>query len=235
MKKLLLSILIALLILLVVYIAMQGIKIGNLEILGINGIKEKNDNLELKLQQATKLTEVNYKQAINDVQESIKRLSTEKKNYEDLTILNAENDGQITSQIQKYEIETLWVTLGNHATSEGAILKMEVAKGSNNTQETYNLRFTVTGSYISITDFISDIENDTTLGFKIENFKMLPSKEVNTLQATFQCNDIYIIDVDTTTIVTDTTTQENTNSTNNNQNNTSNNNVNNTQNNTVRN
>lgn len=235
MKKLLLSILIALLILLVVYIAMQGIKIGNLEILGINGIKEKNDNLELKLQQATKLTEVNYKQAINDVQESIKKLSTEKKNYEDLTILNAENDGQITSQIQKYEIETLWVTLGNHATSEGAILKMEVAKGSNNTQETYNLRFTVTGSYISITDFISDIENDTTLGFKIENFKMLPSKEVNTLQATFQCNDIYIIDVDTTTIVTDTTTQENTNSTNNNQNNTSNNNVNNTQNNTVRN
>ena len=177
MKKLLISILILLLIALSVFIAMQGLKIGNLEVLGIQGIKQRNDELDVKVEQATRLAGVGYKQAVAEVQDSAKKLTEEKKNYEDLTIMNTDDQGQVSSQIQRYEIETLWVTLGNHATSEGAIIKMDVLKGSNNIKETYNLKFTVNGSYISITDFISDIENDTTLGFKIENFKMEPSSD----------------------------------------------------------
>lgn len=207
MKKILLIILIALLILLSIYTIIEGIEIGNLYISGIKDIKNKNEELDLKYEQATKLANVNYKQSIVEVQESVKRLTTEKKNYEDLTIMNSDNNTQVTSQIQKYEIETLWVTIGNHATSEGTIIKMDITKGTNNIQGTYNLKFQVTGSYISITDFISDIENDTTLGFKIENFKMTPSTQANTLQATFVCNDIYILDIDTSAIVTENTTE----------------------------
>lgn len=213
MKKLLISILILLLIALSIFIAMQGLKIGNLEVLGIQGIKQRNDELDVKVEQATRLAGVGYKQAVAEVQDSAKKLTEEKKNYEDLTIMNTDDQGQVSSQIQRYEIETLWVTLGNHATSEGAIIKMDVLKGSNNIKETYNLKFTVNGSYISITDFISDIENDTTLGFKIENFKMEPSSDENTLQATFTCNDVYIVDVDTSAVVTDTGSANTTNST----------------------
>lgn len=244
MKKVLISTLIVLLLALSVFITIQGLKIGNLEILGIKGIKEKNEELDIKGEQATRLAGVNYKQAIAEVEESAKKLTEEKKNYEDMTAMNTSEDGQIATQIQKYEIETLWVTLGNHATSEGTIIKMDVMKGSNNIQDTYNLKFTVSGSYISITDFISDIENDTTLGFKIENFKMLPSKEENTLEATFTCNDIYIVDVDTSTVVTDTdlnddenddeeTDDENTTNTTNTTNNTNETNTTNTTNNSV--
>ncbi len=211
MKKLLLSSLIILLVILSVYIIFEGTKIWDIEILGIKGIKQENDNLDTKLEKAKRLSQVNYKQAVKDLEENIKKLKTEKKNYEDLTIMNNQNNEQITSQIQKYEIETLWVTIGNYATNEGAVIKMDVTKGSNNLRETYNLRFTVNGSYISITDFISDIENDTTLGFKIENFKIMPSTEEKTLQATFVCKDIYIVDVDTSSIVTDTTRQEKSN------------------------
>ena len=39
-------------------------------------------------------------------------------------------------RFEKYEIETLWVKLGNHATNEGATMKMDVTKGSNTTQDT---------------------------------------------------------------------------------------------------
>ena len=49
MKKLLISILILLLIALSVFIAMQGLKIGNLEVLGIQGIKQRNDELDVKV------------------------------------------------------------------------------------------------------------------------------------------------------------------------------------------
>ena len=62
-------------------------------------------------------------------------------------------------------------------------MKMEVRGGtpigiiqnSNNKSPAkfYDLSFTVYGEYISILDFVSDIENDSELGFKIENFKML--------------------------------------------------------------
>ncbi len=214
MKKLLLIILIALLTLLSIYTIIEGIEIGNIDISGIKGIKNKNEELDLKVEQATRLANVNYKQSVVEVQESVKKLATEKKNYEELTIMNSDNNTQVTSQIQKYEIETLWVTIGNHATSEGVIIKMDITKGTNNIQGTYNLKFQVTGSYISITDFISDIENDTTLGFKIENFKMIPSTQANKLEATFVCNDIYIQDIDTSVVVTDNTTEsQNTNGT----------------------
>jgi len=124
-----------------------------------------------------------------------------------------------TNQIERYEVETLWVKLGKYATSEGAIIRMDIVQG--NTNETYNLKFTVNGSYISITDFISDIENDSTLGFKIEEFKMLPSDVEGVLQATFVCKEIGIKEISAkssanlmTDSIEDTINQTNTSTTN---------------------
>lgn len=213
MKKLLISILIILLIVLSVFIGLNGLKIGGIEILGIKGIQEKNAQLDKKVQQATKLASTDYKKAVAEVQENAKKLTEEKNNYEEMALLNANNEGQTTTQIQKYEIETLWVKLGNYATSEGATLKIDLMTGTAGITDTYNLKFTVNGSYISITDFISDIENDTTLGFKIEEFKMIPSGDTNNLQATFVCKDIAIIDV-STAVVEIPTTNNTTNTTN---------------------
>jgi len=221
MKKLLISILILLLIALSIFIGLKGYKIGSLDVLGIKGIQEKNDQLDIKLEEATKLASIDYKKVTGEVQENAKKLTEEKKKYEDIITLNADADGE-TAQIQKYEIETLWVKLGNHATSEGATIKIEVTKGTNNTEDTYNLNFTAKGSYISITDFISDIENDSTLGFKIENFKMIPSgEEDNSLQATFICKDIAIKEVDTSKVTTQNSKNTNTSNTTSNSTNTS--------------
>lgn len=230
MKKLLIGVLIALLITLTTYLLIQGINIGSFEILGVKGIEEKNNDLDKKIQQAGKLVEKDYKQAVSDVQTNAKKLQEEKKNYEEM-IAVVEGDTQIVNQIEKYEIETLWVRLGNHATSEGVVMQMDVIKGANYAADVYNLKFTATGSYISITDFISAIENDSTLGFKIEEFKMYPAASGTDLQATFVCKDISIKDVaattpnrpnnenNNTTNTTNTTNTSNTNSTTNSMNN----------------
>ena len=201
MKKLLILILIALLVALTIFTAIQGIKIGKIEILGFTGIQQKNSELDKKIQQAAKLVEKDYKQAVSDVQTNAKKLQEEKKNYEEMTAI-VEGETQIANQIEKYEIETLWVRIGNHATSEGVVMQMDVIKGANSAQDVYNLRFTATGSYISITDFISAIENDSTLGFKIEEFKMNPAASGTDLQATFVCKDITIKDVSAITNIT---------------------------------
>jgi len=207
MKKLLILILIALLLTLSIFVVIQGVEIGSIEILGVKGIQAKNSELDDKIQQAGKLAEKDYQQAVSTVQSNAKKLKEEKKNYEDLIAISEEDGTQITNQIEKYEIETLWVKLGNHATSQGVIMQMDVMKGNNTAQDVYNLKFTATGSYISITDFISAIENDTTLGFKIEEFKMLPSG--SDLQATFVCKDIAIKEISSTTAINTTNTGNN--------------------------
>lgn len=222
MKKLLILILIALLLALAGFFAIRGVEIGNVEILGIDGIRTRSQELDEKIQEAGKLAEKDYVQAVNSVETNAKELENKKQEYDELVSISNTEDVEAAKKLLPYEIEKLWVKLGNHATSEGAVMKMDVVKGSNTTEDTYNLKFTVTGSYISITDFISDIENDSDLGFKIEEFKMVPGTGSD-LQATFTCKGIAIKDVqETTTTTTDTTTNGSTNTTNTNTTNTNN-------------
>ena len=211
MKKLLISILIALLLILSIFIAVNGLNVGKIEVLGIRGINQKNSELDHKIQQATQLSTIDYQKAVDEVEENSKKLTEEKKNYEDMALLNTDSEGQATAQLQKYEVEALWVKLGNHATSEGATMKMDIVRGSSTSENMYDLNFTVNGSYISIIDFISDIENDSTLGFKIENFHMSGSGD--SLQATFVCKEISIIDVNESQVDTGTNNNNTTNST----------------------
>lgn len=229
MKKVLILILIALLLTLAVFIAINGVQIGNIEILGVTGIQNRNSELEEKIAQATKLASTDYKKAVSTVQENSKKLEEEKKKYEDMTAISTDSEIQEAAQLQTYEIEYLWAKIGNHATSEGATIKMDVTKGTNTTTSTYNLKFTVTGTYISITDFISDIENDSSLGFKIEEFKMLPGNGSD-LEATFVCKDIAIKDISETQIIQNN--EQNTTNDNNSTNTTNTTNTSNTTNNT---
>ena len=214
MKKLLILILIALLLALAGIVAINGVQIGSFEILGIRGIQDRSAELDEKIQEAGKLAQKDFQEAVKDVQDNSKKLEETKQEYEEMTAISSESDVESAAQLETYEIETLWVKLGNHATNEGATMKMDVTKGSNTTQNTYNLNFTVNGSYISITDFISDIENDETLGFKIEEFKLVPSTSDSNLQATFVCKDIPIKEITETTPITTTNTTNTNNTTN---------------------
>lgn len=221
MKKLLILILIGLLLILSIFVVVKGINIGKIEILGFNSIKQKSKELDETIQQASKLVEKDYKQAISTLEENNKKLQQEKKKYDDMTQISEEGDIANANQMERYEVETLWVKLGNHATSEGVVMKMEILQGSSGAAGTYNLRFTVTGSYISIVDFISDIENDSTLGFTIEEFKMVPTSTEANLEATFVCKDITIKDISsasgaTATSTSTPSTSNTTNTTNNN-------------------
>ena len=231
MKKLLILILIALLLALSIFIVIQGVNIGGVQILGIRAIQDKSAELDTKIQEAARLVEKTYQQAVSDVDENAKKLEEEKKNYEDMTTISTDGEVQAANQLERYEIETLWVRLGDHATSQGVVMQMDVLQGSSGAEGVYDLRFTATGSYISITDFISAIENDSTLGFKIEEFRMVPSG--SDLQATFVCKDIAITEVSSTTQINQDTNNTNATNNTNSTNNTSNtNNTNNTTNST---
>ena len=88
MKKLLILILIALILALSIFIVMNGLTIGKINILGINGIRDKNAQLDKQVEQASRLAEQDYKQAVNEVESNVQELQKEKQEYQDMTAVS---------------------------------------------------------------------------------------------------------------------------------------------------
>lgn len=208
MKKLLISMIAVLLVILTAITMIKGWSIGGLSVLGIKGIRQKNEELDSKIQAATKLANTDYLKSIDNMNENLKKLEEERENYENIVSTSTESEVQNAKQFQKYPIEYLWIQIGQHAKNEGVEIKIVVAKGTSNTENTYNLNFTATGGYAEIAEFIRDIEDDSSLGFRIEEFKMSPNGTENNLQATFVCKNITIKDIAQTSITSQTETTE---------------------------
>lgn len=209
MKKLLLSIVIILVIILTGITVVNGFQIGELTILGITGIKEKNEELDTTIKQATKLASTDYQKKIDNLNETIKKLESEKSKYDDMVDVSTDSEVQAANQSYENMIEFLLIRIENHAKAEGVNMKMDVTRSSSGAENVYNLNFTATGAYVGIEEFITDIEDDSKLGFKIEDFKMTASSENgSTVQATFTCRDISINGISSSTV--NTTTNSNT-------------------------
>lgn len=216
MKKIIITILIVLLAVLAYNTVVGGYKIGGMQILGITGIKNENDKLEQKIELANQLKSVEFPAKISDLNQAAKELIAKKKSYEELVSYSREQDVDAANQFQQYEMETLWVKIGNYAKKNGIVLDFSLTESASNTPNVNDLKFTLIGSYNSITDFIYEIEKDDELSFSIEKFALVPAqtadaKNGRTLQATFMVRDI-AVNRDTTTIIQSTTTTEQTTS-----------------------
>lgn len=215
MRKLLISVLIVILLAVAGYMCYNGITIINYRISGLKEIKKLNENLDEKISVASKLVSTDYPTQISNISKSMKDLKTEKEKYDNMVTISTDEQVQAAAKIEKYEIEYLWTKIGNWAKKEGVTMKIDLKNSSTGTQGLYNLQFTVNGQYIGIADFIYDIENDTSLGFKIEEFKLLPGEDTNILTGSFACKDISI-NIDSSNVTyssTPSTTDTTTNST----------------------
>ena len=208
MRKLLLGLITIVLLGLSVYMVIYGITLFKTEINSVPGIQEEDEILETKIQTASRLRNTTYPETISTLNESYKKLTTEKENYEQLLALGVDEDGQPLNKIQEYEIEKIWVTLGNYAKKEGVVIKMDVTV-NNTVNDTYDLKFTVEGGYIQITDFLYDIEKDKTLVFKLENFKLVAGTTTDVLVGTFTCRAVKLNIKDVTTTTDQNTTTDN--------------------------
>ncbi|MBR1540926.1 MAG: hypothetical protein IJ629_07315 [Clostridia bacterium] len=123
---------------------------------------------------------------------SIKNYETSKNKYESILeeladVLN-EKDGEseqemleeiIYSDKEKYKVDFLLVKLGTYGQKEGVDVIYQLTTSStvdpNSTTLNYflaDLKFTVTGPYMNVANFISDLENDAELGWEINDFAM---------------------------------------------------------------
>lgn len=204
MRKILLSILLALLVIVAGLTMKNGISLGSLHILGFQDIAEENQELTTAIEKAKSKEEEYSNEVLPKLSADTSKLATAKKEYLDLVTVSTDSEIQQALQTKTYTIEYLWSQVGNHATKEGVVTKMELT--SSNLSETgyKNLNFTVTGNYLAITNFISDLENDTSLDFTIDNFDMTNGK------CTFVVKDIKIQKEATTQSVVSKSSTENT-------------------------
>lgn len=190
LKKLLIGILIILLIILAYFAIFKGITLGNLNILSVEQIIQANDNLTNNIEEANSLLKKDYPSKKQELSTAVTALLEKKEEYFDLAKVSTENEISKANTQETYLREYLWVRVGRHATSNGVYLKMDINSGNAGEQEVKNLAFTVKGQYIAIIKFISALEDDDKLGFKIENFKMV--KNETNLTATFSVRGVRI-------------------------------------------
>ena len=213
MKKLLILILIALVLALTIFTIINGISIGNFSILGIKQIQNKNAELEENVTEATRLASSTFPSKVSELNASMKKLNEEKASYDEMVAVSDTGDVQTASRLSNYTLDFLWTEIGTHATSEGVNIDISLTAGTGG-ENVYNMNFTAVGSYVGISEFIRDREDDSDLAFKIEEFSMKAGESTSQLQATFVCKNIPIEGISSIDTNTQNTTDGNTTNTN---------------------
>ena len=183
MRKLLISILLILLIVMTVLCVKNGINIGPLHVLGVTQIQNANGELTRKIAEA-KSTNDNYANKLTEIKDIITDLGDARQEYLQTINVSTESEIREATQTKNYTIEYLWSQVGNHATQEGVTINFEIVSGVD--ENISNIQFTVSGNYLAITNFITALENDSTLQFTIDEFSMTKN------QCTFVVRDVFI-------------------------------------------
>lgn len=186
MRKILISVLVCLLLIGSAFLMVNGISKFNIK--GIKGLDEENSKVEQKILDLSNIISVTYTNSEANLKRTANTLLDSKTEYENQAALSNSQTPSYASKLETYDIDYLWTKFGNYAKDENVVIKIELVASGTSTN-LYNLNFTATGEYVNLTNFIYDIENDSKLGFKIDEFKMGISGD-DVLTATFSCKEI---------------------------------------------
>lgn len=229
-RKILMSVLTILLAVLTYFTIFNGVSIGSFTAYGIKELKKQDKEIQAKIENISSLTSSEYPSKLSELNQNAKKLLSKKEEYTDLTTYSTNDQIQAANELQEYEVEYLWAEVGKYATKEGIKIKMDISTASAGRQSAdgrkmYDLNFTAEGAYIGIALFLSDLQGDSFLEFKIENFALTKGESVNNLKGTFVVRNIPIKldNLSANTSSDSNTTGDKTNSTSNNQANTNSN------------
>jgi hypothetical protein len=188
-----------------------------LNITSYKGLDEQSDELAKEVESYNNKNQNEYEAQLVTLNNTIKRYKESKSKYEEVIaeyVTDEDSNNEevnsdemvIVAPITAYRIDFLLAVLGNYAEKEG--IDIDISLETSSTQDTNasvygyilcNVRMTVKGEYMNISNLISDIENDDELGFEISSFAMVSK------QATFVLKDVPI---DSSTLIQTTTSSD---------------------------
>lgn len=215
MKRLITFICLIVVILLGYQLVTKGFENDSIDIASYEKIEKKSEALTKKLASYDKKNQEEYETALTTLNSSIKMFKDSKAKYEDiyeeLADMLKDDESEtgeqetieeiIYSDKEKYNVDFLFVTFGNYAEKEGVDVNYKLTTSSttdpNSATLNYflaDLKVTVTGQYIDVSNFISDLENDEKLGWEIKDFQMAQGNAngYSGVSATFTIKDVPI-------------------------------------------
>lgn len=172
---------------LIIFASVHGIEIGSFKVLSVQQLLQKNEDLNGKIATASDLTTIDYEQSKATLEQTYEKQQIEKQKYEELMGLTDSNSKQVF-ETKQYDVGYLWKVIGKNATKRNLKIGMNVQKTTG--QNLYDLNFSVSGQYPNTIQFITDIENNSDLNFRIYNFKMTGSGDA--VSSTFSVKGINI-------------------------------------------
>jgi len=170
-KKILISVLIILLLILSYFALVKGI--GFLKIRSINDIKNASIKLENDFNEANELSSKTYPTEVETLESAIKQLKISKQEYNSKNLYSINENSLGVMEIKTYKIHYLWTIIGNYRKDRG-VQSLNLDLKETELDNVYDLEFTLVGPYTNTIDFLYDIENDEELNFEIGNLKMKP-------------------------------------------------------------
>ncbi len=158
----------------------------NTNVLAYNEIISKGEELNRKISRVNTLNSAEIASARNSVETEKANFEAQKNDYTDLEANASEEEIAEANKKQEYLLDYLWIVIGNYANDNNVKFKMTI--------DDVNLRinFDITGSYVSIINFIYDIENDSNLKFNLNGIEMASSTSENTTKASFSVDGITV-------------------------------------------
>lgn len=200
---------------LVTLIALYDFDFGTFKIMSVKTLLSQYDqvtasNDKLAAQQKT------YDTTLKSVDTAESDFKKEKARYDSISDATLQIIKDATTE-EKYDIEYVWVKLGNYAKANnlsivlvepgGSAAAQQPAAGTTNQQTTSNgatntttqttsgnnvLNVQVTGNYLNVSDFIFELENDKELRFKLDNISM-EYVGSNNIKTTFAVKNLVVI------------------------------------------
>ena len=171
----------------------KGFENDKLTISSYNTIEDKSEALTKKLASYNKRNQDDYEKTKSSLDSSIKSYENSKEKYEAIVeeladVLNPQENEEgseqpkeeiIYSDKEKYRMDFVLVILGDYSRKENVDVdfKLSTSPTIDTNSSVYNyfladLEFSVTGEYMNVSKFISDLENDEKLQWQISNFSM---------------------------------------------------------------
>lgn len=191
MKKLLLILLIGLTGYATWLFATQGYELNlgfvQLDIPSYKEVQNNKENLDSKL--TTLKTKNNNELVLEEgnVETSLKRYETKKQEYDMLAATASEKDIAEANKIERYLLDYLWIKIGNYASDNDIKFKMTPSDSD------LSLTFDVTGKYISVINFIYDLENDVDLNFEINGITIQGGSSDSIVKANFRVEGVRVV------------------------------------------
>jgi hypothetical protein len=164
-----------------------GVDTGFLVVPSFTEFTDQNVILDAKITEIKMLKEDEYAEAIRKLESAKSRYESAKRNYEALASQASEKDVAEANRREEFLLDFLWIKIGNYANDNNIKVKFDA------TETSPEIRFDVSGAYISIINFIYDIENDEDLSFNVDNIIVEGGSSDAIVKATFTVGGINVV------------------------------------------